>query len=73
MSLILDVNTWVFPMELGDKFRLMLCTSLREDGAPDEGTYTPLDSGPSRADTFEYVCYGKVYRLDAEEGPGDTL
>lgn len=73
MSLILDVNTWIYPMDLGDKFRLMVCTTLREDGAPDEGIYNPLDQGPSRADTFEYVMYGKVYRIDMEDGPGETL
>lgn len=51
----------------GDKFRLVLATTLREDGYPDTGEYNPLadseSSGPSRADSFEYVVYGKIYRL----------
>ena len=48
MDLILDVNVQLYPIELGDKFRLVLATSLREDGYPDD-VYNP-DSGPSRAD-----------------------
>lgn len=37
MDLILDINSWVYPMELGDKFRLVLANTLREDGFPDSG------------------------------------
>lgn len=34
MDLILDINSWLYPMDLGDKFRLVLATTLREDGCP---------------------------------------
>ena len=34
----------------------------REDGFADQGEWSPLDSGPSRADSFEYVMHGKIYR-----------
>jgi DNA-directed RNA polymerase I, II, and III subunit RPABC3 len=37
MDMILDINSWVYPMELGDKFRLVLATTLKEDGFPDAG------------------------------------
>ena len=36
MDLILDINSWLYPMELGDKFRLVLATTLYEDGHPGE-------------------------------------
>ena len=39
MYLILDVNTQLYPVSLGNKFRLQLTTSLREDGLPDDGDY----------------------------------
>jgi len=52
---------------LGDKFRMVIATSLREDGVPDDGEYDPTDTGPSRADSFEYVMYGKVYRIEGDE------
>lgn len=94
MDLILDINSWIFPMDLGnysrvlsvksmcqgvifmllllswtgDKFRLVLATTLREDGCSDIGEWSPLDSGPSRADAFEYVMFGKVYRIEGDEG-----
>ena len=65
MDLILDINSWVYPMELGDKFRLVLATTLREDGFPDSGDWNPIDTGPSRADSFEYVMHGRIYRIEA--------
>ncbi|XP_018025813.1 DNA-directed RNA polymerases I, II, and III subunit RPABC3 [Hyalella azteca] len=69
MDLILDINTWLYPMDFGDKFRLILAQTLREDGYPTDGpNYNPLESGPSRADPFEYVMYGKVYRIEGDEG-----
>ena len=34
-------------------------------------TYS-TDQGPSLADAFEYVMYGKVYRIEGGEGPGDS-
>ncbi|XP_022099205.1 DNA-directed RNA polymerases I, II, and III subunit RPABC3-like isoform X2 [Acanthaster planci] len=68
MDLILDVNTQLYPVDLGDKFRLVLATTLREDGYPDDGEYTPLDDGtPTRASSFEYVMYGIVYRIEGDE------
>merc|ERR1719288_683021 len=54
-------------MELGDKFRLVLATTLREDGFPDSGDWNPIDTGPSRADSFEYVMHGKIYRIEGDE------
>ncbi|KAL1140443.1 hypothetical protein AAG570_000375 [Ranatra chinensis] len=69
MDLILDVNTWLYPMELGDKFRLVLTTTLREDGYPDNPEWTPLDAECTRADSFEYVMHGKLYRIEGDENP----
>ncbi|KAJ6645283.1 DNA-directed RNA polymerases I, II, and III subunit RPABC3 [Pseudolycoriella hygida] len=66
MDLILDINSWIYPMDLGDKFRLVLATTLKEDGYPDSGEYNPVDE-PSRADSFEYVMYGKIYRIEGDE------
>jgi len=67
MDLILDVNTQIYPVDLSNKFRMVIATSLREDGVPDDGEYDPIESGPSRADNFEYVMYGKVYRIEGDE------
>ncbi|XP_075250185.1 DNA-directed RNA polymerases I, II, and III subunit RPABC3-like [Convolutriloba macropyga] len=77
MELILDVNTQIYPVDLGDKFRLSLVTTLREDGGADDGEYDPTDSTPNRANSYEYVMYGKVYRIEdgatmASGGGGDN-
>jgi len=52
---------------VGDKFRLVLATTLREDGYPDSGDWNPIDTEGSRADSFEYVMYGKIYRIEGDE------
>lgn len=54
---------------LGDKFRLVLATTLREDGYPDASDWNPagLETEGSRADSFEYVMSGKVYRIEGDE------
>ncbi len=91
MYLILDVNTQLYPVSLGDKYRLQLTTSLREDGLPDDGDYLTMgrllllfmeqlvaaselmfvvysiESESSAADTFEYVMYGKIYRIEDDK------
>lgn len=56
----------------GDKFRLVIATTLREDGVPDDAEYNPQNTGPSRADQFEYVMYGKVYRIEGDDGQQDS-
>ena len=67
MELILDVNTQIYPMHLNDKFRLQVATTLRDDGLPDEGEYEQ-HATHSKLDNFEYVMYGRCYRLEGEDG-----
>lgn len=85
----MDVNTQLYPVKLNDKFRLMIATTLRDDGVPDEGEYEPtvsirlsfcailsfthrlmpLQMDYPRTAQFEYVMYGKVYRIEGgDEG-----
>ena len=37
-----------FSFKLGDKFRLVIASTLYEDGTPDDGEYNPQDDRPSR-------------------------
>ena len=47
---------------------MVLATTLREDGFPDSGEYNPqAHEEPNRASSFEYVMYGKVYRIEADD------
>ncbi|XP_063709887.1 DNA-directed RNA polymerases I, II, and III subunit RPABC3 [Culicoides brevitarsis] len=72
MDLILDINSWVYPMELGDKFRLVLATTLHEDGTPASQEYNAAEIEGSRADNFEYVMFGKVYRLEGDDSEASS-
>jgi len=46
----------------------VLATTLREDGYPDGNEWNPMEQeGGSRADSFEYVMSGKVYRIEGDE------
>lgn len=45
---------------------------MREDGYPDDTEYTGPDKEPSRADSFEYVMYGKIYRIEGDETGPDS-
>lgn len=72
MDLILDINSWLYPMDFGDKFRLVLATTLREDGYPDSCEFNPMETEGSRADSFEYVMYGKIYRIEGDEAHNEA-
>ncbi|KAL2719213.1 hypothetical protein V1478_011632, partial [Vespula squamosa] len=65
-------RSWIYPVFVGDKFRLVLATTLREDGYPDGGEWNATDQeGGSRADSFEYVMSGKVYRIEGDEASNE--
>ena len=51
---------------------MVISNSLREDGVPDDGEFDAMDTGPSRADSFDYVMYGKVYRIEGEDGGAES-
>ena len=36
------------------------------------GDWNPIDQAGSRADSFEYVMHGKIYRIDGEEVTGES-
>lgn len=69
MDLILDINCQVYPVDLGDKFRLVVATTLKEDGYPGDAEWDPSEtSNSSRAAQFEYIMYGKIYRIEGDDG-----
>ncbi len=45
--------------------------TLHEHGYPDEGEYEAQGSYP-RADSFEYVTHGKIYRIEDESMAGEN-
>ncbi|KAJ2609872.1 DNA-directed RNA polymerases I, II, and III subunit RPABC3 [Coemansia sp. RSA 1365] len=77
MSLILDVNTELYPVEAGDKFKLTLSSSLSLGDSKEPAAFGKGDvnwrayvNGDERslADDYEYVMFGRVYRYDDASG-----
>lgn len=44
MYMQLDVNTEIYPMHVGEKFMMVLATTLNLDGTPDSGFFSPVIS-----------------------------
>ncbi|CAE5960193.1 unnamed protein product [Arabidopsis arenosa] len=67
MFMHLDVNTEVYPLAVGDKFTLALAPTLNLDGTPDTGYFTP-GAKKTLADKYEYIMYGKLYKISERDG-----
>lgn len=76
IGLTLDVNHELFPVQQGETLTVALATTLKLDGSKDEekmGWRDMAKSGEaSLADMYDYVCYGKVYRVTEENEGADV-
>jgi len=63
VDLTLDVATEVYPLRVGDKFTLVLASTLRLDGKPDEDTFNQ-DGKPTLLDQFQYGMCGRTFKFD---------
>jgi DNA-directed RNA polymerase I, II, and III subunit RPABC3 len=71
----LDINTELFPCQIGETLHCVLASSLSLDGTKDDGKgwrdvgRNPAGAEPTLADMFDYVCHGKIYKFeDGEDG-----
>ncbi|CAL4937069.1 unnamed protein product [Urochloa decumbens] len=62
MYMQLDVATEVYPMRLGEKFKMVLAETLNLDGSADTGYYTHAVK-ETLADKYDYVMQGKLYKI----------
>lgn len=65
-DLLLDINCEIYKMLDGDKFTLVLASTLHLDGSPaDHAAYVPTttQSEPTLADHYEYVMHGRVFDM----------
>lgn len=62
----LDVNTEIYPLSANDNLSLVLATTLNLTGTKDERGWRDLQRSGEQtlADQYEYVCRGKVYRIE---------
>ncbi|KAF1993370.1 UDP-glucose 4-epimerase Gal10 [Amniculicola lignicola CBS 123094] len=72
ITMSLDINHELFPVQLGDNVSLVLASTLNLDGSKDEGKGWREPKEATLADMYEYVCHGKVYRFD-EGDNGETV
>jgi DNA-directed RNA polymerase I, II, and III subunit RPABC3 len=64
----LDINTDLYPLSLGDTVSLCLASTLNLDGSKEEAEASWREHrGPSLADGYDYVCYGRIYKFDENE------
>ena len=71
-ELSLDVHYEMYPLAVGEKFAMVLASSLRLDGAKGAGpaedeSYDPtVNMQDSLADKYDYVMYGKVFKYEPQ-------
>ncbi|KAA8515760.1 hypothetical protein F0562_018629 [Nyssa sinensis] len=68
MQIQLDVNTEIYPIQVGQKFRMALAPTLNLDGST-VTSHFPEGGQKSLADKFEYVMHGLLYKI-AEDTSG---
>jgi DNA-directed RNA polymerases I, II, and III subunit RPABC3 len=74
VTMTLDINHELFPVQAGESLNMVLATTLSLDGTSKEQNETQWRSigrTSTLADMYEYVCYGKNYRM--EDGEGDQM
>jgi len=59
MQLLLDINSDIYPVDLGDQLTVALAKSL---GSDDDMGYDQGSGRESLAKDYEYVMYGKVFK-----------
>lgn len=71
MDLTLDFNSEIYPLKVGEKFSLVLASSLSLEANANAGGVEKKESWRERApgerdlsDEYEYVMFGKVYRYE---------
>lgn len=69
-TLVLDINSELYPISHGESFQVLIASTLNLDGTKDEAQgWRAKNNEPTLADMWDYVCYGKVYKVvDPEDG-----
>ncbi|XP_071721331.1 DNA-directed RNA polymerases II and V subunit 8A-like [Rutidosis leptorrhynchoides] len=65
MHIVLDVNSQLYPMHAGEKYRMVLSQTLNEDGSATNANSEV--NKKSLADRFEYVMHGVLYKISDEK------
>lgn len=70
VTMQLDINHELFPVSVGDNINMVLARTLNLDGSKDDdkGWRETAKGEPTLADMFDYVCHGKNYRFEDNDG-----
>lgn len=64
MELLLDVNSSIYPVRIGDKLEVVLTSTLNPKGTTeDESAYRHEYDG-SLVDEYQYVMHGIIFKID---------
>ncbi|KAF2688235.1 RNA polymerase [Lentithecium fluviatile CBS 122367] len=76
ITITLDINHELFPVQQGETLNIALATTLKLDGTKDDEKmgWREVAKGAeqSLADLYDYVCYGKVYRVTEDNEGADV-
>jgi len=74
MDMLLDINVDIYPVKVGQKYKLMLASTLNLDGSSMAGHYDKKLSNASASlmDEYEYVMHGKVFKYADRQSGGQT-
>lgn len=66
MGLMLDINTDIYPVKVGERLRLVLAPTINLDDTPTDGTYNAAmqSKRKTKMDEFDYVTYGKIFKYE---------
>ncbi|KAI9261161.1 RNA polymerase [Sporodiniella umbellata] len=71
MDLTMDFNSEIYPLKIGEKFSLVLASSLSLEATSSTGGVEKRESWRERqpgerdlSDEYEYVMFGKVYKFE---------
>lgn len=68
-ELTVDLNTDIYPVEIGSRLSVAFAHTLNRDGTPDSEFYDPTVKESTLADDYEYVMHGRVYKYADDKGP----
>lgn len=71
-KLTLDVNMELYPLRQEERVRLLLSSKLggEDDAVSDLAGYDPTKPLPDRANMFDYIMFGKIYKYDSKPSHG---
>ncbi len=61
-SIVVDVNTNIYPIKEGEKIEVLISDSLYEVKDTNETGYTANKKLSATAESFDYIMHGRVYK-----------